>query len=76
MIAGPSGAKVLRQVYLGRIVGLVAPLRLAALPFFEEVCYAFVVGVWEAEMLAAVVPADCIGSATVLKWMSVLLSTL
>ena len=29
---------------------LVVPLRLAALPFLEEVCYAFVAGVLEAEL--------------------------
>ena len=34
MISGPSGARVLRLVCLGRIVGLVAPLWLAALPLF------------------------------------------
>ena len=41
----------------------------------EEVCYAFVVGVWEVELLAAVVLAECMGSATVMRWMFVLLST-
>ena len=70
MIAGPSGARVLRLVYLGRIVWL----RLAALPFLEEVCYAFVVGVCEVELWAAVVQADCIGSATVMRLMFVPLS--
>ena len=48
---------------LGRIVGLVAPLRLAALPLSEEVCYVSVVGGLEAELLAAMVLADCTGSA-------------
>ena len=36
-----------------RIVGLVVPLKLAALPISEEVCYVFVVGVLEAELLDA-----------------------
>ena len=74
MIAGPSGARMLRLAHLGRIVGLVVPLRLAALPFLEEVCFAFVVGVWEEELWAAVVLADCLGSATVMRLISVLLS--
>ena len=42
---------------LGRIVGLVAPLRLAAPPFLEEACSEFAVGVWEVELWAAVVLA-------------------
>ena len=53
MIFEPSGARVLRPVFLGRAVGLVVPLRLAALPLLEEVCYAFVAGVWEVELLVA-----------------------
>ena len=56
MIFGLSGVRTLRLVYVGRIVGLVAPLRLAALPFLEEVCYASVVGVWEVELLAPLLP--------------------
>ena len=44
-----SGARVLRPVFLVRIVWL----RLAALLFLEEVCYIFVVGVLEAELLEA-----------------------
>ena len=52
------------------------PLGLAALPFLEEVCYVFVVGVWEVELFAAVVPADYIELAIVMKWMLALLSTL
>ena len=47
-----TGVITPRLVYFGLIVGLVVPLRLAALPFLEEVCYAFVAGVWEAELLA------------------------
>ena len=74
MIAGPSGARVLRLGFFRAYCGLVAPLRLAALPLLEEVCYAFVVGVWEVELWAAVVLADCIGSATLMRLMSVLLS--
>ena len=64
-IFGLFGVRTLRLVYLGRFVGLVATLRLAALPFLEEVCCASVVGVLEAELLAVVVLADCIGSAIV-----------
>ena len=76
MISGQSGARVLRVVCLGRIVGLLAPLRLAALPFLEEVCYVFVEGILEAELLAAVVLADSFGSAAVMRWMFILHSSL
>ena len=44
---------MLRQVYLGHMLLLEVLLLLAALPFLEEVCYGFVAGVWEAELLAA-----------------------
>ena len=46
---------MLRLVSSGRIVGPVVPLRLAALPLWEEACYVFVVSVLEAELLDAVV---------------------
>ena len=55
---GLSGARVQRLVSSGRIAGLEAPLRLTALLFLEEVRYAFVVGVWEVELWAAVMLAD------------------
>ena len=38
------------------------PLRPAALLFLVEVCYVFVAGVWEVELLVAVVLVGCIGS--------------
>ena len=38
--------------FFGLILKLVFPLRLAV-PFLAEVCYAFVTGVWEEELLAA-----------------------
>ena len=66
MISEPSGARVLKLVCVGRIVGLVAPLRLAALPFRKRSA------TLEAELLAAVVLADCIGSAIVMRWMFIL----
>ena len=40
-----------RPVFSGRTVGPVVPVQLAALPFQEEACYEFVVGVLEAELL-------------------------
>ena len=44
---------MLRQVYFGHMLLLEVLLLLAALPFLEEVCYVFVAGVWEAELLVA-----------------------
>ena len=41
MLFCPSGARVRRPVFLGRTVGPVVPLRLAALPLSEVVCYVF-----------------------------------
>ena len=76
MIFGPSGAGVLRPVFLGRAVGLVVPLRLAALPLLEEVCYAFVAGVWEAELLVARARAGYIVLAKMMKLISIVLNSL
>ena len=42
-----------RQVHFGLMLLLEVLLLLAALPFLEEVCYVFVAGVWEAELLVA-----------------------
>ena len=53
MISGLLGVVMLRRVCFGLIVGLVVPLRLVALPFLAEVCYVFVTGVWEVELLVA-----------------------
>ena len=58
---GPSGAGVRRLVFFVHIVRLVAPVGLAALPFLVEVCYAFVVGVFEAELLGGGALEGCIG---------------
>ena len=76
MIFGPLGVVTLRRVYFGLIPRLVVPLKLAALPFLVEDCYVFVAGVWEVELLAAVALADFSGLATVMKLMSIVLSTL
>ena len=52
MIFDLFGVVVLRMVYSGLIpVLVVLLLLLAALPFLAEVCYVFVTGVWEAELL-------------------------
>ena len=67
---------MLRSVFSGRTAGPVGPLRLAALPLREEACHVFVAGVLEAELLDAVVLADCSGSATVMRLMLNLPSTL
>ena len=76
MTSGLSGARVLRQVFLLLVVRLVAPLLLAALPFWEEACYVFVVGVLEAELLVAEVLVGCIGLVNVMRLMSSLLLSL
>ena len=51
------------------------PLKLAGLPFLAEVCYGFVAGVWEAELLAAGVLVGCIGLARVMRLMCIVHST-
>ena len=53
MTFGPFGVIMRRQAYLGHMLLLEVLLLLAALPFLEEVCYVFVAGVWEAELLVA-----------------------
>ena len=62
--------------YFGLILKLVAPLRLAVLPFLAEACYGFVVGVLEVELLAAEYLVGCIGPVMVMMWMYIVLSTL
>ena len=74
--ADPFGVKMLRQVYLGHMLLLEVLLLLAALPFLEEVCYVFVAGVWEAELLVAWLLAGCIGSVMLMRLMSTVLSSL
>ena len=51
-------------------------LLLAALPFLVEVCYEFVTGVWEVELLVAGVLAGCIELVRVMRLMFIALSTL
>ena len=76
MTFGLLGVIKPRLVYFELVVGPVAPLRLAALPFLEEVCYVFVADVWEAELLVARVRVGCIGLAMVMMLISVVLSIL
>ena len=71
MIVVLFGVGALRRVYFEAIPEPVVPLRLAALPFLVEVCYVFVAGVWEVELLAVRVLAGCIGLAMVMKLMFV-----
>ena len=65
-----------RQAYLGHMLLLEVLLMLAALPFFEEVCYVFVAGVWEAELLVARAPAGYIVLAKMMRLISIALSIL
>ena len=65
-----------RPVYLGLMLLLEVLLMLATLPFLVEVCYGFVAGVWEAELLAAGVLVGCIGLARVMRLISIALSIL
>ena len=76
MTCGPFGVVMRRLVYFGLILLLVALLLLAALPFLVEVCYVFVAGVWEAELVVAWLPAGCIGSVMVMRLISIVLSSL
>ena len=46
MIVGLLGVGMPSWVYLGLILRLVVPLRVAALPFLVEVCYVFIERVW------------------------------
>ena len=62
---------MLRRVFFGLILGLVVPLRLAALPFLAEVCHVFETGVWEVELLAAGDPVGYIGPVRVMRWMCI-----
>ena len=62
-VFGLFGVVMLRRVYFGPIPELVVPLKLAALPFLVEVCHVFVTGVWEAELLVAVVLVGFFGAS-------------
>ena len=70
------GVGVPRMGYFALIPRLVVPLRPAALPFLVEVCCVFVAGVWEVELLVAVVLVGCIGPVRVMSLMCNVLSTL
>ena len=76
MIFGLLGVITPSPVYFRLIVRLVVPLGLAALPFLEEVCHVFVVGVWEVELFAAGDLVGYIGSVMVMRSMCIVLSTL
>ena len=52
-IFGLFGVGVPNWVYFGPTLEQVVPLKLAVPTFLVEVCYVFVVGVWEVELLAA-----------------------
>ena len=53
MTFGLYGVVMRRQVTFGLMLLLEVLLMLADLPFLEKVCYVFVAGVWEAELLVA-----------------------
>ena len=76
MIFGLIGVGVPRMGYFALILRLVVPLRPAALPFLVEVCYGFVVGVLEAELLVAGGLVGCIGFAKGMRLMFIVVSTL
>ena len=76
MIFGLFGVVVLRMVYFGLILLLEVLLLLAALHFLAEVCYGFVAGVWEAELLVVQFLEDSIGLARVMMLMCTVLNTL
>ena len=76
MTFGPFGVKTRRQVYLGHTLLLEVLLLLAALPFLEEVCYVFVAGVWEAELLVVRARAGYIVLAKMMRLISIVLNSL
>ena len=61
------GVVVLRQVCFEPMLLLEVRLKLAALPFLVEVCYVFVAGVWEVELLVAGVLVGCIVLVRVMR---------
>ena len=63
---GLLGVVMLRRFFSGLILRLVAPTRLAALPFLLEVCCVFVACVWEVELLVA---GDLVGYIGLVKVM-------
>ena len=69
------GVGILRRVYFGPILKLEVLLKLAALPFLEEVCCGFVAGVW-AELLVARTRAGYIVFAKMMRLISIALSIL
>ena len=76
MIFGPFGVKMLKLVYFELTLLLEVLLPPVALPFLEEICYEFVTGVLEVELLVAVVLAGCIELVRVMRLMFIALSTL
>ena len=70
------GVKMLKLVYLGFMLLLEVLLLMAVLPFLEKVCYVFVAGVWEAELLVARVPAGYIVPAKMMKLINTMLNSL
>ena len=76
MIFGPFGVRMLKLVYLGLMLLLEVLLLLAVLLFLEEVCYVFVAGVWEAELLVARAPAGYIVLAKMMRLINIVLSSL
>ena len=67
---------MLRLVYFVLMLLLEVLLLLVALPFLVEVCYEFVTGVWEVELLVAGVLVGCIVSVRVMMLMFIALSIL
>ena len=61
MIFGLFEVGMLSRVYFGLIPKPEDPLQLAALPLLAEVCYGFVAGVWEAELLVVQFLVDSTG---------------
>ena len=63
-------------VFFGLIILLEVQLMLAALPFLVEVCFGFVAGVWEAELLVARARAGYIVYVKMMMLISIALSIL
>ena len=67
---------MLKLVYLELMLLPDVLLLLVAPLFLVEVCYGFVTGVWEAELLVVRFPTGCIGLVTVMMLMFTVLNIL
>ena len=76
MTSGPFGVSNAEAgLFRAYVLLLEALLLLAALPFLVEVCYVFVAGVWEAELLVVRARAGFFVLAKVMRLISTVLNS-